>query len=472
MQGQRLNLVPLAEIERDASSYVDPQSYLFHYQGSVYRAVRRSAAPFYRQLFDEGVIDILTETRNLVPSRISDLRIDDPDIDLIIQHQTIEPSTYCVEWCPAMLRDAAAATVELLAAVLEHNAILQDAYPWNILFRGVEPVFVDLTSIVKVETPHLWPAYDQFLACFLRPLELAQQGKGVVARALLMNNITGIRRDDAYRCAGLSYKLGHPLAGLGYLADRKIQRSAKLKSRVRRFASWHPMAADDRLRARFYERLRRKLDGFRFESGGDAWNAYYAGIGPGVDKAAKLHTVAKLLERMRPATVLDLGCNTGVFSFLAAERGARVVAIDKSEACIGRLYDEAKARGLEITPLVSDVLCSTPAFGFMGAQYPPLIERVRSEVVLCLALMHHLHISGRQSFDRIARLLDALAARHLIFEFVAMDDENIDLLGAGRAIDYDLSHVISELRRYFRNVETFESDRSTRKILLCSKNES
>ena len=65
--------------------------------------------------------------------------------------------------------------------------------------------------------------------------------------------------------------------------------------------------------------------------------------------------------------------------------------------------------------------------------------------------------------------MDALADQHLIFEFVAMDDENNDLLGAGREIDYDLESVTVELRRYFPAIETFDSDRPTRKILLCSK---
>lgn len=461
--------VPLAEIERNASSYVDPQSYLFHYHGTIYRAVRHEAVPFYRAMFHDGIIDRLIETRHLVPSAPSDLRIDDAEIGLVIEHQTIEPSTYCVEWCPAMLKDAASATLELLAAVLDYDAILQDAYPWNVLFRGTEPVFVDLTSIVEIDTPYLWPAYDQFLAFFLRPLELAAQGKGAIARLLLMNNIGGISRDEAYKHASTSYKMGHPLAGVGHLVDRYVQRNAGLKSRIRRLASRPPAAANSRLRTRFYDGLRRKLERFRFPSAGDPWTTYYADIAPDIDKEAKLRLVAELLERTRPETVLDLGCNTGVFSLLAAERGARVISIDSSEECIGRLYQEAKARALPITPLVSDVLCPTPAFGFMGTQYPPLGERARSEAVLCLGLMHHLHISGRQSFDRIARLLDSLASRHVIFEFVAMDDDNNDLLGAGRRIHYDLDHVLTALRRYFHNIETSGSDRSTRKILICSK---
>jgi len=229
------------------------------------------------------------------------------------------------------------------------------------------------------------------------------------------------------------------------------------------------VAMNKQVRARFYKGLRQKLNAFKFSARGDVWSRYYEEIGPAVDKDLKKQIVAEILNLLRPATVVDVGCNTGVFSVLAAENGAHVISIDSSEACISQLHAHAKARDLDITPVISDVLCPTPSFGYMGTQYPSLVDRARSEVVVCLALMHHLHITGRQSFDRIARLMDALSSQYLIFEFVSMDDPNNDLLGAGRKIDYNLAIVIAELRRYFPEIDIRESDRPTRKILLCSK---
>ncbi len=469
MQAGRIPRLSVAEVERNASSYVDPNGYVFSHEGTIYRAIKRSVAPFYSRLFQDGIIQALTETRHLVASEMTELEIDDPDVAFIVRHETIEPAFYCVEWPPEMLRIAGLITIDLLSDLLERNGTLQDAYPWNVLFRGTEPVFLDLTSIVEIDTPYLWPAYDQFQAFFLRPLTLSRQGRGALARALMLNNIAGVTRRDFYRHTGFVYKAMHPLAGLGFLADEYIQARPGLKRRLRRAAQRQGAGVDKQIRARFYKRLRRKLEALSFDRSADVWSGYYQEIGPGVDKEAKIRIVGDLLERLQPKTVLDVGCNTGAFSVMAAERGARVISVDMSESCINLLYNRASADRLLITPLISDILCPTPAFGFMGVQYPSLIERARSETALCLALMHHLHISGRQSFDRIAKLMDALADQHLIFEFVAMDDENNDLLGAGREIDYDLESVTVELRRYFPAIETFDSDRPTRKILLCSK---
>jgi hypothetical protein len=87
---------------------------------------------------------------------------------------------------------------------------------------------------------------------------------------------------------------------------------------------------------------------------------------------------------------------------------------------------------------------------------------------MCLAVMHHLHINGRQSFARLARLMDALSAKAVIFEHVDCTDGNIHLLDHGRDIEYDLETVSGELANYFK-VTRFDSDRKTRKILLCEK---
>jgi SAM-dependent methyltransferase len=462
--------VSLADIKKNRSSYVDPNGYVFEHEGTIYRCVFKGQEAYYRGLFDDGTVEKLVSESRLVPSTISDLGIDNPDAGFIIRHERIEPETYCVEWPPAMLQDAAMATVQLLLALNERDSILQDAYPWNIVFRGPKPVFVDFTSIVRADTPLIWPAYGQFQSLFLRPIELSAQGKGAVARALMYNNISGVSIGDFYRNTTFTYKLTHPFVGLGLLLDSYVQQNAGLKSRLTGMAANPRVAATRQIRARFFGKLQRRISAYGFDTSGDVWSSYYKEIDPGVNKDLKTRTVREIIDRLRPGTVVDIGCNTGVFSIIAAESGARVISVDSSEACINHLYAQAKEGRLNITPLISDVLCPTPPFGFMGSQYPSLIERSRSELVICLALMHHLHISGRQSFDRVAELMGALSTRHIIFEFVAMEDANNDLLGAGREINYSLQDVAGELRRFFPVIEVLESDRPTRKILVCSKN--
>ncbi len=133
------------------------------------------------------------------------------------------------------------------------------------------------------------------------------------------------------------------------------------------------------------------------------------------------------------------------------------------------LYREARARKLPITPVIGNVLTPTPALGFMAEQFPPFIERAKCDVVLCLGLMHHLHVTGRQPIEAIAAMLARLTGRALVFEFVASDDANVERIESNRVIDYTLESVLAALGGHFRTIETLPSDRDTRRLLVCRK---
>jgi 2-polyprenyl-3-methyl-5-hydroxy-6-metoxy-1,4-benzoquinol methylase len=452
----------------EKSSYVDPNGYVFRTGQGLFRAIRPTAEAFYRGLFETGLVERLTAAGLLVDTAIAQNDGAVPE-KLVLRHREIRPLTYCIEWAPSMLRDAARATVDLLDALIDESCTLQDAYPWNVLFEGAQAVHVDFTSIVRADERLIWPAYVQFQSFFLRPLYLAESGRGEVARALLKDSVSGIALETFLRYMPLSARLRHPGWDLGDAADRLIQRRPALKARIRELSRRSATHLTPDVRRRFVRGLRRALDGFRFRAAGEIWERYYREIPDWVDRKAKLEAVRGILARLAPPSVLDLGCNTGLFSIVAAEAGARVLAVDSSEACIEALYREAHGRKLAITPVIGDVLTPAPAFGFMAEQFPSFIERARSDTVLCLGLMHHLHVTGRQPFEAIAAMLDRLAERTLVFEFVANDDANVERIESNRVIDYTLESVTAALHKYFPAIETLPSDRDTRRLLVCRK---
>lgn len=466
---ERPQLLRSSEIDVSRSSYVDPQGYLFRHQGHIYRYIRPEAAELFARLLDDGSLDRLRRERGLIQATSTALEIDTEAGGLIIAHPEIKPLSYCSEWCPGMLWEAARLTLDLAIDLAAHDLVLQDAYPWNVLFDGSEAAFVDLTSIARPLPGALWPAHEQYESFFWRPLVLINEGKGRAVRAMLSNNIQGIDLETFAAMASAKTLVRHPGILVARALERKLQTSTSLRTTAKEFAKKTSAQSSPQIRMRFLKRLRDRLASLRRRPKGDCWTNYYSEIAPGVDKQAKLIKVGSLLDTSAPGTVLDLGCNTGVFSVEAARCGARVYSIDSSESCTDLLFETARAEGLKITPFVADIACPTAGGGFMGVQYPPLFERVRAETVLCLALMHHLHISARQPFSRIAELLDKVCARTLIFEFVARDDANVELLPTGRKIDYTLESVIDALSVYFPRIEMHDSDRPTRKLLLCAK---
>lgn len=462
-----------ADIQMHDSSYVDPNGFVFLYEGQIHRGIRRDQEPFYRQLFANGTIENLSRDHSLVESNPVALSLLDLDCSFVIRHREVKPLTYCVEWCPSMLRQAAKTTLELALALEEKNCLLQDAYPWNILFESTRPVHVDFTSIIPLSgVKLLWPAYQQFLNFFLYPLKLSSMGKGQTARLLLQNYINGISLSQLNNHTTMNYVLKHPLSsGLGFLmglADKRAQKTQGWKIKLQdQIESQNGVDARNPVRRRMLKGLLKQVERIRLPSYSDNWSSYYEEI-QGTLENKKEEVVGGILKQLAPQTVLDLGCNVGRYSIIAARQGANVLSMDASEPCIEALYKKASSENLSITPVIGDILNPTPAFGFLAKQFPSMIERFQSDVVLCLAVMHHLHINGRQSFDRIAALMNALATKAVIFEYVDPEDDNNRLIDHGRAIDYSLESVSQELSKYFQ-LTCLESDRPTRKILLCQK---
>jgi 2-polyprenyl-3-methyl-5-hydroxy-6-metoxy-1,4-benzoquinol methylase len=469
-----LTPIPLAQLNINPSSYVDPNGFAFHFDQQIFRGIYPEQEAFYRNLFDTGLIDKWTKDFHLVDSKMSKFSIPELHCNAVVSHRSIAPLTYCVEWPSSLLQRAAITTLELNLELLNHNCILQDAYPWNILFEGTTPVFVDLTSIVPLSTPLMWPAYQQFINFFMNPLELAALGKGKIARGLLYDYINGISGEDLHKNLSLGYCFSHPLklttSFLVSKLNNHIQNNQKLKLKLQGAVNSSSKHQEHtaKIRKRFINGLLTKVKSLKVKGQSTTWTRYYADLTAEFSSDEKIKRVDQLLNQLKPQTVIDIGCNVGKYSILAARAGAKVIAMDSSEDSIEALVQHCTAEQLAITPIIGDVLCPTPAFGFLSQQFPPMVERFRSDVVLCLGVMHHLHISGRQSFERIAKLLNQLAKKAVIFEYVDATDGNNQLIDHGRKIEYSMASVSEALAKHFK-ITVFASDRETRRLLLCEK---
>ena len=141
----------LSDINLSSASYVDPNGFLFEFQGRILRGIHFEQQDFYKNLIEEDcTTTLIGKTPGIVQSKVSGYSIPEKNCQLVIEHERIDPVSYCVEWPPTMLKTAAILTLELCQQLAESNRTLQDAYPWNIIFTGTKPIMVDLTSIVPI----------------------------------------------------------------------------------------------------------------------------------------------------------------------------------------------------------------------------------------------------------------------------------------------------------------------------------
>ena len=93
--------------------------------------------------------------------------------DTIVEHEPVSFPSFAYEWPPEMLEAAGLLTLDLAENLLADGLGLKDATPYNVLFRGTEPVFTDVLSIEPRDAHDpLWVPYAQFIRTFLLPLAL------------------------------------------------------------------------------------------------------------------------------------------------------------------------------------------------------------------------------------------------------------------------------------------------------------
>jgi SAM-dependent methyltransferase len=473
--------IPREEISFVSDSFIDPNGRVFEWKDEVYRALTKNYAPFCTDLFEKGIIQQLIKENLLVESEIVDWSIQPGD--LVLRHRKIPVLSYCFEWPAAMLKRAALLTIDLCIRLAEHDLTLQDGHPWNILFDGTKPVFLDLSSIVPARDDILWAPYQQFCNFFLFPLYLYSARQERIARWLLHDTLEGVTNNDLANALPVGFKLRHPLRSVRTSMPRVLAKlteklSVEMQNRLWNLSSnLNKQLVNQRTRIRFYEWLRKEVERTKLPLDSSHWADYYStadrtrfktGFAPD-DWAPKEQSFLQIIRNLKPTTVLDLGCNTGRYARLAAENGARVIACDTDSASISRCYEDAKKASVNILSLVVNAFNPTPAYGRGGIARPSVNKRFHSELVLALALMHHVVANQRLNIDLMARACNSFTSRWLLIEFVPPLKTKPGSSSLSSLDDYTLDTLLDVLHKQFRSVVSHDSFPADRKLLLCEK---
>jgi hypothetical protein len=359
----------------------------------------------------------------------------------VLRHEVVPFVSYPYEWTFTMLKDAALLQLELLQNALDEGLILKDSSPYNIQWRGAKPLFIDVGSFERLREGEPWVGYRQFCMLFLYPL-LLQAYKDVPFQPWLRGRLDGIEpqqaRDlmsfrDLFRSGVLAHVVLH-----ARLERRNADSTRDVKAELGKAGFKKELIVAN------VKRLRRLVGKLDWKPGATAWSDYGPrGHYTDADTGAKDEFVRRVAAEGARDLVWDLGANDGRYSRIAAEHARTVLAMDADAAVVDGLYRSLRGEG-RILPLCVDVADPSPALGWRGAERRTLAERGTPDLTLCLALIHHVSISGNVP---IAELLDWLRSLEstLVIEFPTPDDPLVQRLLArkreGTHPDYE--------RRYF-----------------------
>jgi SAM-dependent methyltransferase len=420
----------------DPASFRDPAGRLFRAGDQVYRTCSPDALATLKAADEAGLLRTLEERGlflpvSLVPAAAEGLSPAEVG-GTVIRQPALSPVTYSYEWSFSMLRDAARATLDALDLCLDRGFILKDSTAFNVLFEGSAPRLVDVHSLERYEDGMLWAGYGQFCRAFLFPLFLVSY-RGIDPRALLLAGLGEIGVDQVAAMLSWRDRLRPGVfvnVGMQNQLERQFAGRAedvnKAQSGVRL-----PLTA---LRSQI-RRVRSLVEALHPPKG-DAWTTYVeTHTYEDADVRRKEGFVAAALEAMKPQVALDLGTNTGQYARLARKSGARVVALDVSPACIDAVYRQASG-DTGLSPVVADLSKPTPPAGWKLIERTGLLDRLRGDFLLALALIHHLRITGGIPLAEVVDLLTRLAPAGII-EWVGRGDSMVRRLLALRPDVYD-----------------------------------
>lgn len=413
----------MSESAVEPSSFRDPAGFIFRRGGRLFRQVNGQARPDYDRLIESGLYRDLADAGLLVPHR----EVDEPPHIADGAYKVIEPEaipfvSYPYEWCFGQLKAAALATLEIQRRAVARGMSLKDASGFNVQFRGARPVFIDTLSFEAYREGAPWVAYRQFCQHFLAPLALMARVEPRLNQ-LLRTNLDGIPLALASRMlAGRTRFRPGLLIHIHLHARAKRAFDAKAEPpKPRPFPRSALLGMLDSLGS--------AISGLRWEPEGTEWADYYNDTN--YTEAAlseKERLVGGFLDRIAPRTAWDVGANTGRFSRLASGRGAETVAFDVDPAAVERNFREVASRGEDrLLPLVLDLTNPSPGLGWGNEERRSVLDRGPADVVLALALVHHLAIGHNVPLTKVAALFAALG-RSLIIEFVPKTDSQVGRL--------------------------------------------
>jgi 2-polyprenyl-3-methyl-5-hydroxy-6-metoxy-1,4-benzoquinol methylase len=469
------------------SSFRDPSGFLFVRDGILYRQVNQVYAEEYTRLMDSGLYarlvksgllvahtEVYPSTGSHVPALLAQEGQAFEPADKKLAYRILCPErvpfiSYPYEWSFGQLKDAALATLSIQKRALKMGMSLKDASAYNIQYHKGKPKLIDTLSFETYKEGEPWIAYRQFCQHFLGPLAL-MACRDVRLSQLLRVYIDGIPLDLASSLLPTRTRWNLGLASHIHLhasAQKHYGDVAVSEARGKRKMSKEALQA-------LIESLQATVRKLEWKPAGTEWADYY--MANNYTDAAFEHKkvlVGNWLAKIEAKTVWDLGANTGIFGRVAAETGANVISSDIDPAAVEANYRLVKEKKEEnVLPLVLDLTNPSPAIGWNNTERDSFLQRGPADVILALALLHHLAISNNVPLVRVADFFTG-CGKWLIVEFVPKSDSQVQKLLRSRLDIFDEYTQIGFERAFGERYSIVESsavrDSERWLYLMCQK---
>lgn len=401
---------------RNPFSVVDRDAILLSNSEGFLRGVKGELAQGLEEALACGLIDELV-ARRMIPNT-SKSAIELEGFDLVLSHERMEFVSYPHEWSFSMLRDAAYLVLELSEVAHRHGFQLKDPHSYNIVFDKKRPVFVDVGSLVKVKSQEAEgkvATYQEFLSCYYYPLYLWSKGDVYTARKWVQRwkNMTP-------REAFVSYRYSY----LPVVLKNLLVKWLRLDARLQCYGNGRvlPGFADKLVKAMPWRNkaslgsLRKRLEKLKVPKVDSAWGEYHGMYAIDSPFHKRIATISTLVAKLRPSSIVDIAGNQGFVLSEVVNQASPVKAtcVDYDAQAIENGYSKAGQESRLNFAVVNPFYPECNKFETLPS------ERFCSELVMALAVTHHLFLGQGYDIDYVFAQIKAYSSRYVLIEFMPL----------------------------------------------------
>jgi hypothetical protein len=446
-------------------SYRDQDGFVVVKNHTVYRYVNFSYAKEYDHLLESGLYQILVNEGLLISHSETDLNdTGEEDYYKILIPDKINFISYPYEWSASQWKEVITQFLTINTICLEHGMILKDATPFNFTFHKGRCIFFDSLSFEFYEDGKPWLAYRQFCETMLGPFSLIyfkSRDWGKMMHAQIN---------------------GWPLTFI----SSNLPTSSWFNACILLHIHWHAKyrQADKKIEQKssftgekilvLLKMIQDSVQKWKLRSINTNWTDYYeTGILSKMYFDTKVDIVSKWLDEIKPKQVIDLGANNGQFSLIAALYAKNVISVENEHNCIEDLRTQIREQNISnIDTVIADITQPTPGIGWNNEEREPLLQRLHGDMLLALALIHHLCIAANVPLSFVAQLFARITNKYALVEFIPRTDPKVIMMLYNRKDifeDYTEEQFVECFSVYFNKIKIEDCTSSNRKLYLWER---
>ena len=423
-----INEIPIAEVSWAQIKNRDDIGKVFYYHDEVYRAIYPDKEDLVKDMFRCGLIEELVEANLFPNSKFTEYSVG--NFQLVIKHDTIHPIVYPQEWTFSMLQNAALVVLKVATIARKFGYNMKDCHSLNILFDGINPKYVDLGSFYPDSSETTgWKPYLEFLRCYYYPLFIWSEGNDYIGKMLIFSgNLMATYDFYTYKYRLLKklpatlinklIKLRHATYQVT-VSDRMRSTLSNTKLPIVSFIINALIKRSDSLNRKNLDlkRLADLVSNIDRHSNTTIWSDYHKNL---TLKRERFKAIIQQINKYCPNVkeCIDIAGNKGLFSELLISQTniSKVICQDLDQNAIDMGFLEKCAINDRKSQLVYVHYNAFSPLLKLGQPLPS--QRFQSDLVVCLALLHHLLLTQGYSLEFVLDELAKYTSKYIVVEFM------------------------------------------------------